>query len=137
MSIFNKNILFQSEWNDGRVICEVIRSKGGSAPSPEKLRADPSHWEENLNQGLNAGRKLGVQPVLSAHDMADRNVEHLGVMAYAAHFQWIPDRPPIHDLIVVRLESTSGRIGEPVSPTIFIAFRNCTTVISEVNYSMK
>lgn len=52
--------------------------------------------------------------MLSAKDMADKNVEHLGVMAYAAHFQWLPDKPPIHDLIVVRLESTSGRIGEPM-----------------------
>lgn len=47
--------------------------------------------------------------------MADKNVEHLGVMAYAAHFQWVPERPPLFDLINVRLESTSGRVGEPVS----------------------
>lgn len=46
--------------------------------------------------------------------MADKNVEHLGVMAYAAHYQWIPERPPLYDLIVVRLESTSGRVGEQV-----------------------
>lgn len=61
----------------------------------------------------------GVQPVLSAKDMADKNVEHLGVMAYAAHYQWIPERPPLFDLISVRLESTSGRVGEPVSEQIF------------------
>lgn len=54
--------------------------------------------------------------MLSAKDMADKNVEHLGVMAYAAHFQWVPERPPLFDLINVRLESTSGRVGEPVSP---------------------
>lgn len=53
--------------------------------------------------------------MLSAKDMADKNVEHLGVMAYAAHFQWVPERPPLFDLINVRLESTSGRVGEPVS----------------------
>lgn len=58
---------------------------------------------------------MGVQPVLSARDMSDTHVEHLGVMAYAAYYQWIPERPPLHDLIVVRLESTSGRVGEPVS----------------------
>lgn len=56
----------------------------------------------------------GVQPVLSAKDMANRDVEHLGVMAYAAHFQWLPERPPLHDLINVTLTSTSGRVGEPV-----------------------
>lgn len=47
--------------------------------------------------------------------MADIHVEHLGVMAYAAHFQWVPERPPLHDLISVSLNSTSGRVGEPVS----------------------
>lgn len=52
--------------------------------------------------------------------MADKNVEHLGVMAYAAHFQWVPERPPLFDLINVRLESTSGRVGEPVS-VLFIS----------------
>lgn len=57
----------------------------------------------------------GVQPILSAKDMADKNVEHLGVMAYAAHYQWIPERPPLQDLINVTLNSTSGRVGEPVS----------------------
>lgn len=56
-----------------------------------------------------------MQPVLSAKDMADVHVEHLGVMAYAAHFQWVPERPPLHDLINVTLNSTSGRVGEPVS----------------------
>lgn len=57
----------------------------------------------------------GVQQVLSAKDMADKNVEHLGIMAYAAHYQWIPERPPLHDLINVTLNSTSGRVGEHVS----------------------
>lgn len=63
--------------------------------------------------------------MLSAKDMSDKNVEHLGVMAYAAHFQWIPERPPLFDLINVRLESTSGRVGEPVS---FIKYFNVSTM---------
>ncbi|XP_048520685.1 filamin-A [Dendroctonus ponderosae] len=104
---------FTSEWNDGRVLSEVIRSLGGSAAAPEKLRTDPAFWEHNQNQALDAGKRLGVKPVLSAKDLADKNVEHLGVMAYAAHFQWVPERPPLHDLINVLLNSTSGRVGEP------------------------
>ncbi|KAJ8954350.1 hypothetical protein NQ318_011022 [Aromia moschata] len=104
---------FTSDWNDGKVISEIIRSLGGSAATPEKLRSDPAYWETNQNQAIEAGKRLGVQPVLSAKDMADKNVEHLGVMAYAAHFQWVPERPPLHDLINVALSSTSGRVGEP------------------------
>jgi filamin len=106
---------FTSDWNDGRVVSEVIRSLGGSAPVPEKLRTESQYWESNLYQAIEAGKRLGVQPILSAKDMADVHVEHLGVMAYAAHFQWVPERPPLHDLINVTLNSTSGRVGEPVS----------------------
>lgn len=68
-----------------------------------------------MNENNSNWYDSGVQPILSAKDMADKNVEHLGVMAYAAHFQWVPERPPLFDLINVRLESTSGRVGEPVS----------------------
>ncbi|XP_057668388.1 filamin-A isoform X2 [Diorhabda carinulata] len=104
---------FTTDWNDGKVISEIIRSLGGSAAAPEKLRSDPSYWEYNQTQAVEAGRRLGVEPILSARDMADAHVEHLGVMAYAAHFQWVPERPPLHDLINVHLNSTSGRVGEP------------------------
>lgn len=62
---------------------------------------------------MDAGEKLGVRPVLSPKDMANPEVEHLGIMAYAAHLQWVPPRPPLSNLIAVHLESTSGRVGEP------------------------
>ncbi|CAD7015330.1 unnamed protein product [Ceratitis capitata] len=45
--------------------------------------------------------------------MANPEVEHLGIMAYAAHLQWVPPRPPLSDLINVLMESNSGRVGEP------------------------
>lgn len=96
-------------------MAEIVRSLGGNVPQPDTLRADPAHWEDNLNKGITAGERLGVRPILSARDMADKNVEHLGVMAYAAHYQWVPERPPMHDLIKVHLDSTSARVGEPVS----------------------
>lgn len=46
--------------------------------------------------------------------MAKTDVGHLGIMAYAAHFQWVKPRPPLADMIAVHLESTSGRVGETV-----------------------
>lgn len=52
--------------------------------------------------------------------MSHREVEHLGVMAYAAHFQWIKPRPPLSDMIQVHLESTSGRVDEPVNCANYI-----------------
>ena len=47
--------------------------------------------------------------------MADQNVEHLGVMAYAAHFQWVKPRPQASEQIAVYVESTSARVQQPVS----------------------
>lgn len=49
----------QTEWNDGKVISEIIRSLGGSATAPEKLRSDSSYWESNQQQAIEAGKKLG------------------------------------------------------------------------------
>lgn len=95
-------------------MCEIIKGLGGSAPAPDKLSTDPFHFENNIRKAVDAGAKLGVQPILTPKDMANPEVEHLGIMAYAAHLQWVPPRPPLSDLVNVYLESTSGRVGEPV-----------------------
>ncbi|XP_039957213.1 filamin-B isoform X3 [Bactrocera tryoni] len=104
---------FTTDWNDGRVMCEIIKGLGGPAPSPEKLSTDPFHYENNIRKAVEAGQRLGVQPILTAKDMANPEVEHLGIMAYAAHLQWVPPRPPLSDMINVLMESNSGRVGEP------------------------
>jgi hypothetical protein len=36
---------------------------------------------------MNAAKRLGVDPVITASEMADPEVDHLGVMAYAARLQ--------------------------------------------------
>lgn len=63
-----------------------------------------------LCSGLAAGAKLGVEPILRARDMVDQNVEHLGVMAYAASFQWIPPRPPATTLMQASIQSHTTRV---------------------------
>jgi len=55
-----------------------------------------------------------VEPILKAKDMADQNVEHLGVMAYAAYFQWVKPRPQASQQIAVHIDSTSARVQQPV-----------------------
>lgn len=51
--------ILQSDWNDGKVLSEMVRSLGGSAAAPEKLRSDPAYWEQNQNQAVEAGKRLG------------------------------------------------------------------------------
>lgn len=46
--------------------------------------------------------------------MADRNVEHLGVMAYAAHFQWIQPRQKPGDRVSASCEHTTTRVNKLV-----------------------
>ena len=75
----------------------------------------------NLEGALRGGSKLGVTPVLESRDIArwgycpmkistpdlniicSPNVEYLGVMAWAAAFQWIEDKHGPGDLVEVGL----------------------------------
>lgn len=102
----------QTDWNDGKKFCEIINKLGGNAPKPERLSNDPYSYETNIKKAVDAGQKLGVRPVLTPKDMANPDVEHLGVMTYATHLQWVTPRPPLSNLIAVQLESSSGRVGE-------------------------
>ncbi|XP_043521085.1 filamin-A isoform X2 [Frieseomelitta varia] len=105
---------FTTDWNDGRTLCSIVRNLGGPAPAYDKIDTDSSMWEHNIQMGIDGGKKLGVEPILKAKDMADQNVEHLGVMAYAACFQWVKPRPQASKQIVVHIDSTSARVQQPV-----------------------
>ncbi|KXJ84329.1 hypothetical protein RP20_CCG011041 [Aedes albopictus] len=103
---------FTTDFNDGKVFCEIIKDLGGPVPDPSKLSSDPMMWESNQNKVIEGGLKLGVKPVLAAKDMATADEEHLGIMAYTTWLRWVIPRPPLADMLAVHLESTSGRIGE-------------------------
>lgn len=132
----------QTDWNDGRAFSEIIKGLGGPAPAPDSLNVHHSFWENNIKKAglsllilafpfamnkisillipVDAGKRLGVQqPVLSPKDMTNPDVEHLGIMSYVANLQWVTPRPPLSDAIRVNLESTSGRVGEPVKWLLF------------------
>ncbi|XP_046603545.1 filamin-A [Neodiprion virginianus] len=104
---------FTTDWNDGRALCSIVRNLGGPVPTYDRLDTDPKSWEHNLQQGIEGGKKIGVEPILKAKDMADQNVEHLGVMAYAAYFQWVKPRPQASEQIAVHVDSTSARVQQP------------------------
>ena len=42
-----------------------------------------------LFSGLQVGRQLGIEPIISADEMADPDVEHLAVMAYVAAYSML------------------------------------------------
>lgn len=70
-------------------------------------------WESNMKRAIDAGNRFGIKPVVAPKEMAQPDVEHLAIMAYATELQWIQPRPPLADMLSVNLQSTSGRVGEP------------------------
>jgi hypothetical protein len=48
--------------------------------------------------------------------MANPNVEYLGVMAWAAQFQWIPDRTAPGDRLEIFCSASKAKVGEEVRP---------------------
>ncbi|KAH9509018.1 hypothetical protein Btru_048614 [Bulinus truncatus] len=75
---------FQTDWNDGHLLCNLVKSVGGDVPGWPHLTQD---HVTNLQTGIDAAKRLGIDPIFSAKEMADPEVEHLGIMAYAAHFR--------------------------------------------------
>ncbi|XP_076753150.1 filamin-type immunoglobulin domains fbug isoform X1 [Xylocopa sonorina] len=118
---------FTTDWNDGRILCGIVRNLGGPAPAYDKINTEPSAWEHNLQIGIDGGKKLGVEPILKAKDMADQNVEHLGVMAYAANFQWVKPRPQASKQIVIHIDSTSARVYQPAHFKLEILTKEVST----------
>ncbi|OWF47629.1 Filamin-A [Mizuhopecten yessoensis] len=78
-TVFN----FTTDWNDGRVLCELVTNLGAAIPSWPEGNASNI---DLLQQGIHGGQQLNVDPVVPAADMAEEESEHLGIMAYAARF---------------------------------------------------
>jgi len=106
---------FTTDWNDGIAVCNLVKSLGGPVPGFKNLTRNPEDWEKNLDLGIKGGEKLGVEPVLKAADIADPNVEHLGVMAYAAYFQWVKPRMKPGDRLRVIPEGKTCRVNKPAN----------------------
>lgn len=91
---------FTSDWNDGLALCSLVHSLG--APMEEHLSAgDRAQWESNLQKGIAGGKYLGVEPLLTAKELADPDVQPLAVMAYVARFQGVPVRRRPRDKLTV------------------------------------
>ncbi|XP_077987433.1 filamin-A-like [Glandiceps talaboti] len=76
---------FQSDWNDGVTLCALGHACGEVCPEWPSL--ERSNQLENCEKGIEASKKLGLSPPLTAKELANPEVEELAVMAYAASFQ--------------------------------------------------
>ena len=106
--------LFQTDWNDGLAAASLVKSKGGPVPGYKKMDNQPERWTSNLEIALKGAEKLGVSTVMEEKDMANPNVEYLGVMAWAAQFQWIADKTPPGDRVQIQCNANKIRVGDEV-----------------------
>ncbi|XP_074658482.1 filamin-B-like isoform X2 [Tubulanus polymorphus] len=81
----NKQIKnFTTDWNDGTVLCALTAALGAPVSGTQNMEK-----LERLEKGIEAGKTLGIEPVVPAKDLADPEVDHLGPMAYAAYFNML------------------------------------------------
>ncbi|ROT70240.1 Filamin-A [Penaeus vannamei] len=105
---------FTRDWNDGMNLTTLVKQLGGPVPGYKRLRPDPDSWESNLQLGIDGGRKLGVEPVLSAGEMSRPDVESLANMGYIAYYQWVRPRQSPADSMSVKCDLDNVRVNNPI-----------------------
>uniref|UniRef100_A0A0P4WG12 Calponin-homology (CH) domain-containing protein n=1 Tax=Scylla olivacea TaxID=85551 RepID=A0A0P4WG12_SCYOL len=121
---------FTTDWNDGMNLTTLVKQLGGPIPGYKRLSDHPANWESNIQLALDGGRKLGVEPVLAASDMARPDVESLANMGYIAYYQWIRPRDSPSDTVVVQCNLDNVRVNNPVP--FKIEFMSKEVVVSEL-----
>jgi len=115
---------FTTDWNDGRILCELVYVFGGSIFSWPELHGTNI---QRLHEGINGASGIGVDKLLSAEDMAEESSEHLGIMAYAARFLRLnPGVVTIHhaykETKIITMEET--RSGSPLLASRTVNHKN-------------
>lgn len=64
--------------------------------------------------GMNAGKKLGVEPLLKAKDVSSLNASHLGMMSYVSNFQWVKPRTRPSHTVRAHSDAHTTRVYKPV-----------------------
>ncbi|GFO06183.1 filamin-a, partial [Plakobranchus ocellatus] len=73
---------FTTDWQDGQALVNLVRSAGGTV----ELQ-DNRDRVSTLQAALDAGRQqLGIEPILSAKEIAAQHTHHLGMMTYSAQY---------------------------------------------------
>ena len=63
--------------------------------------------------------------------MSNPNVEYLGVMAWAAQFQWIQDKIAPGDRVQIQCSANKIRVGDEVRKSIILNYKS---IILNLNY---
>uniref|UniRef100_A0A7E4VHL6 Calponin-homology (CH) domain-containing protein n=1 Tax=Panagrellus redivivus TaxID=6233 RepID=A0A7E4VHL6_PANRE len=76
---------FERSWNDGYLIARLVEAVGGVVPGLARMDFDnPARWPDNVAFALDGALELGIASLISAEDIADLDVDHLGILALTA-----------------------------------------------------
>lgn len=75
-----------TDWNDGYNLCSIVSSMGGVIPDWPNI--DREDKMKNVQMAIDAGKRMGVDPILSASELSDPSVDHLSVMTYLNRFRY-------------------------------------------------
>lgn len=76
-----------TDWNDGYYLCNLVNSLGGEVSGWPNI--DRKNHLATCQLGLDSANLLGVEPTLTAAELADPNLDHLSLMAYLSKFRAI------------------------------------------------
>ncbi|KAL3847015.1 hypothetical protein ACJMK2_017952, partial [Sinanodonta woodiana] len=90
-TVFN----FTTDWNDGQVLLELVKNLGGDIDSWHDTKGTNI---ERIQCAIDGAKSIGVQPLLTAADIAAESTEHLGIMAQAARFIYFKPIAPAYTI---------------------------------------
>ncbi|XP_064615046.1 filamin-A-like isoform X2 [Liolophura sinensis] len=99
-----------TDWNDGYYLCCVAQSLGAEIPGWPDI--DKTDHLSNCQKGIDAGKSLGVQPVLTAAEMSDPAVDHLSMMAYINSFRNVKPLRKKEEKLAIRTDVTDVKVGQ-------------------------
>ena len=68
-----------------------------------------------LTAAIDGGKELGVEPILTAEEIADPKVDHLSLMTYIARFQHLIPKKKDEEKLGIKADLNNIRTGVQVS----------------------
>lgn len=123
---------FTTDWSDGRLLCNLCVSLGTSIAGYPGLTGNAI---ENQELGIQAGKRIGVEPILTAKEMCDPEVDHIGIMAYAAYFSRFKPVRSSAEKVVMDVQPKNCYIG--ITSTFSVRIEDDDLVTSSVRADLK
>ncbi|VDI30244.1 filamin [Mytilus galloprovincialis] len=98
-----------TDWNDGYNLCAIVASQGGHIEGWPNL--DRKDHVSNCQKAIDGGKDLGVEPLLTAEEIADPKVDHLSLMTYISRFQHLVPKKKDEEKIGIKADLNNIRTG--------------------------